>query len=102
MSTDAETTKKTLLLFTRALRKMEHEMLAYVAVTAILKQQLGLSDIEIDQMLEVAKGSDVIEQQLREKYDVPVEKILAAIDEAELQKQLLILLERLGSKGLPN
>jgi|SRR5580704_7288853 hypothetical protein len=102
MTTDAETLKKTLMLFTKALRQMEHEMLAHVAVTSMLKQQLGLDDGILDQMLEAARGSDAVEQQLRQKYDERAERILAAIDEVDLQKQLLSLLETVGSKGPVN
>src|SRR5271163_3864894 len=101
MPPDAPTTKKTLVLFTKALRQIEREMLVYVAVTETLKQRFGL-DAEIDQMIEAAKDLPAIEQQLHEKYDVPLEKLLLVIDSDDLQRQWLSLLERVGSKGQPN
>ena len=67
---------------------MNRELLAHVVVTSVLKRQLGLG-AEIHQLLEAARGLDVIEQQLQEKYDQRFAEIIAAIDEVDLQKQLL-------------
>ena len=101
MPTGAATTKNTLLLFMKALRQLDREHLTYAAVIEILKLRFDIGD-EVDQMIEVARGSDVIEQLLQEKYDRPTETILAAIDEADLRKQLQSLLEKWVPKGPPD
>jgi hypothetical protein len=96
---DAETAKQTLILFTKALREIEHEMLAYVAVANELKVRFHLDDAEINRMVEAARNLDEVEQQLQQKYDNRLKKMIAAIDEADLQKQLQILVAKLGSIG---
>jgi hypothetical protein len=91
--------KKSIMLVTKTLRGMERELLVYVAVAAALKVRCGLNDAEFDQEIQEARGLDQIEKQLQEKYDPPLQKIHATIDEVDLQKQWARLLEKVGPTG---
>ena len=86
-----------LTLITNAFRKLEHELLAHEAVLAVFKTELGM-DEEIDRMLKRARGLDVIEKQVQEKYENPTRESFQALHLAEHQNQLLTRLAKWDSK----
>lgn len=102
MNIEAEKLKKLLLHIITSFRRMEHELLAHALLVVGLKKTMGM-DRELDALLEEARNSPEVKKQLQEKYDEPLAKFLANIDEAELNQQILEFLEKWQPKaGPPN
>ena len=93
MKIESEKLKRLMLFTITAFRRMEQEILAHIMVENALKKTLDLGK-EMDEMLRKARSSEVLEKQLQEKYDKPLERFLATIDQAEIERQWSDLLKQ--------
>jgi hypothetical protein len=93
MEIDPEKFKEILTFTIKRFRQMEHELLAHQLLLQGMKKTMGLGP-ELDLLLEQARGSEEIQQQLAERYDQPLEKFLTTFTQSELNRQLSDFLEK--------
>lgn len=98
MNIDSESLKNFIIQTIRLFRRTEHELMAHALVFAGLKKTLGMEK-ELETLLDEARNSPELHQNLAEKYDKPLEKFVATIDEAELDRQVLDFLEKWKPDG---
>jgi hypothetical protein len=94
-SVDKEKYKRLIQQFFESFKALEKELTAHQMVILSLKTQFS----DLDESLEVARNSPLLERQMYEKYDVVLEKLLKLIDEAAADQDLFRLFQEWKPKG---
>src|SRR3954466_14021145 len=93
MQIDNKAFKEFIAFVIQTFRTVEQELPAHEALVAGLKKHLELGP-EIDLLLDQARASEELQEHLRQKYDVPLGKLLGSIEEAEVNQLLIDFLKK--------
>ena len=75
----------------QSFRQMEKELLAHQIVMLGIRQSAILGD-ELDVLLKTARDCPELQEHLREKYDIPMQKITEALEAEVASAEALALL----------
>ncbi len=100
MEIDLETYKKLIAAVFKNFKMLESELMAYRL--AFVAMKTVDPDSDLDQFLERARSSAALRQQMIQKYDAPVEKLLKQVHQAAVDQELLELLRSWNPTGHTN
>lgn len=99
MDIDVERLKAVYRHFAQNFKALDAELMAYRTVFHAMKVVLGP---EAEKALEVARKSVELQEQMNRKYDAPLEKFLAHIDQVAVHQELEELLQKWSPENPAN
>ena len=91
MQIDTQEFRELVTYFLQSFRQMEKELLAHQIVMLGIRQSTILGN-ELDSLLNTARDCPELQDHLREKYDIPMQKVAEALEAEIASAEALALL----------